>query len=801
MRVPALLGATFAWLGRPAPRYWLAGAGMLVTSAVGVVIYAGYVDPIYPIRDWLAWPMLALWGYVALCNLAWLAAGNFIVGRLLGLRELPILEGVVISAAAGVVVFTELMYVAGVLRLYGPTFALLLPSALIALGLPELLALLRRYRETSSFSPAASPRVLLLWATGGALTFIVYLGVLSPDAVNYDAAWCHLTIAQDYAREGRIVPFPGDYSKNVPQLASLIHTWGFSVPGLQPALRWMLALHQEFALFLWTLAGVAAATRRMLGDERVQGTWAVFYSFPIIFVYDHNLGGAADHVAAFFALPGLLSASRLLEGLTWQRAAAMVLCMAGGMLTKYQAYYWVLPLLLVAGVKLSRSAFAHFRQPGTPENRRQLMGVALTIGLGLPLLVSPHFLKNWLFYADPVYPFMQSFFAGAHPSVAGGDFLFNNVFTDLNWVPKGNVGAKLSHALELAFTFSFVPHYSFTKNFPAFGSLFTLLLPALLFIRRRRAKLLGVFVGMTTLVIWGYTFNVDRNLQVFMPILVATTAAVLVEIWRLGWLSRIALAPLVTFQLLWGGDAIFYSSQERIRAALDLIGTGYAGRANKRFEHYRSAFLAIGRALPPDAVVMLHTSHVSLGIDRRLVLDWAGFQGLLSYAEVHNPEELLRMYRGVGLTHVLYSPGERVASTIQEEVVFQALVRQLDPPISTAGGFRLLRLPRQVAAANHPYRVLALGLYGYGSGVFPVDRLFTNEYVAPAKRRYASPSAPAPTSAAELQALDVDAVVVGASASLNQAQTNFLRRGFSSIIQYPGQQTIYLPKTQEAGPP
>ena len=790
-----LLSATH-WLGRPLPRAIVSSVGIGLISVFGVALYARYVNPIYAIEDWLAWPLLTLVGYVVLGNLGWFAAGNWVVQGLLGLRDLPLLEHAVLSGAVGVLTFTEVMYVAGALGWFTPAFAVALPLAFIALGSRELVAFYRRYSAGARRRPPASAAVLLLWAVGGALTFLIYLGALSPDSVNYDATWCHLTVAQDYAREGRIVPFPGDYSKNVPQLASIVYTWGFLVPGLkEPALRWMMALHQEFALFLWTLAGVAAAVRAMVSGPRLGGAWAALYLFPIIFVYDHNLGAAADHVAASFALPGLLAAGRMLERVTWQRAMLLVLCVAGGMLTKYQTFYWALPLLLVVGGKLAWLSVQQLRGAGA-QGSRQLLLIWLVLLVGLPLFVSPHFLKNWIFYRDPVYPLAQELFPNVRPSVPNAVFLFNNVFTDQNWVPRGTVVEKIKRALELTLTFSFEPHYSFTKNFPVFGALFTLLLPALVFIRRRGPKVLGAFAGMAALFIWGLTFNVDRNLQVFMPILVATTAAILIEIWRLGWLCRVAVAPVVLFQVVWGADAFFYSSQDRIRSALDLIGSGYAGSGKTRFDRYRASYVALGKALPLDATVLLHGSHISLGIDRRLILDWAGFQGLISYSQVRNTHELWHLYRGLGVTHLLYAPGERPAGSIQEEIVFQTLVHGLDRPVSSAGGYRMHRLPSQPPPVEPPYKVLTLGLYGYGSGVFVIDQLSTNEYVGPAKRRYAQPLAPAPSVAGALETLDVDAVVVGAGASLNPAQNAFLRDRFSSVVQYSAQQTIYLPKSR-----
>jgi hypothetical protein len=589
------------------------------------------------------------------------------------------------------------------------------------------------------------------------------------------------------------VPFPGDYSKNVPQLAALLRTWVFSVPGLsQPALRWMLCLHQEFALFLWTLAAVAAATRFLLRDPRVRGAWVAFYLFPILFVYDHNLGGAADHIAAFFALPGLVAAGRLLERLELRRAAALVACMAGGFLTKYQAFYWILPIALVVGARWALQLLQLRRAPGASEDRRALGWLPLWIASGFALLVLPHFLRNWVFYRNPLYPFAQQLFSATRPSVDSAAYLFNNIFVDLRWVPQGSFWHRLRHALRLAFTFSFKPHYSFTGDAPVFGSLFTLLLPALLCVRERGLALLGAFVSLSTLVLWGYTFNVDRNLQIFMPLLVATTAALLIGVLRLGVLARLAIAPLVLFQIVWGADAIFYSSKDRIQAALELIVSGFNGGASTRFDGYRAPYLQIGEALPEDAKVLLHMSHVSLGIDRELVLDWAGFQGLISYSQLHNMHELSELYRSHGITHLLYTPGERADSSIQGEIVFQSLVRWLGPPLTQAGGLRLLRLSEAAPPIEPAYRVLTLELFGYGSGVFPIDRLNTIEYLPGGELWYAAPEAPAPADAEGLAALNVDAVVVGSSAQPNQAQAQFLAQRFVLVAGYRHKHNVYL---------
>lgn len=777
----------FERVTRPLP-HPMALALLACTSAGGVWIYARYVGAIYPLRDWLAWPVLALWAYTALCNLAWFSAGSWLTGRLLGGRELPHLERAVLGTVVGIVLFTELMYLAGALGLYGPWFSVVFALLLSLAGAPELWRWWRAYRESPA--PAAQPAGLLLlalWGVGAALTAWLYLGLFSPDAVNYDASWCHLTVPQDYAREGRIVAFPGDYNKNQPQLAALLRTWVFSVPGLKhAALRWMLALHQEFSVFLWTLAGVAAGVRYLLRDPALRGSWVAFYLFPVIFVYDHNLGGALDHIAAVFCVPGLVAAGRLLERLEWRRGLAMVVCMSGGLLAKYQSFYWLVPVLVVVALGWALRLLPLVRLPASRAPERRALGFLPVVLAGaLLLLVSPHFLRNWIFYRDPLYPFAQSLFSYARPQVDDAAFLVSNTFIDRRYVPTGTLLEQLRFAVKLAFTFSFEPHYSFANNVPMFGSLFTLLLPGLLCLRERRRLWFAAFVGSCTLVLWGFTTFVDRNLQVFLPILVVAAAAILIGILRLGWIARGLLAPLVLFQIVWGADAIFYSSAPRISAAMELIASGFNGAAETRFAGYRAPYLAMQEVLPQEAKVLLHMAHGSLGVDRELVLDAAGFQGLISYSQVHGPRELAQLYRGLGISHLLYTPGQARDSTLQGEVAFQSLVRWIGSPIKEAGGLRLLRLPEELPPVEPPYRVLTLEVAGYGSGVFPIERLGTVDALPADLLRYARAEAPVPVDGPGLLALNVDAVVVGAAAPLDKLQNKFLARGFALVARYP----------------
>jgi len=716
-------------------RWVLAGAALLLCLA-GSAVFAYAMNRVFPIQDWLVWTLAKIWGWVFLFSLCNFCLGQFVLVRILKLDQLPVLESAVFSAAIGTVGFTLAMYVAGALALYNRTFAVALPPVFLAIGGRDGFRMaVRLWRHLASSRRGLLPAVVA--GFGILCVGLIYLGLLSPDAVNYDATWYHLRIAQDYARWGRIRPF-FDYNAIVPHLASILHTWGYLVPGLGGAPRWMMALHMEFALFLWTLVGVAAGIQRLTGDFTLRASWVSFFLFPIIFVYDSNIGGSADHVLAFFAVPVVLATLQLQNGFSKGRCALLAIAVAGASLTKYQAIYFAVAIVPIVVVLWLRDWIRSAPSGSVGVSRRDLLWApAILLGLSV-VLVSPHFIKNYLFYRNPVYPLLPQIFTNSTPTVPNASVLIDNIFVDAAWVPKGSFFARLWHAAELFITFSFKPHYSFTKDVPAFGSLFTLLLPCLLLVPARRAIALTAAIATGALLAWGMTYNVDRNLQTFMPVLVCVTGALLVKLWRLGWLARLGLVPLVALQLVWGADAPFYGFPSQIHGAMELIRTTYEGRAKSRFEWYRSSFVSLGKALPRDAKVLLHGSHMSLGIDRDTLQDVMGFQGLISYHKVRTPREVFDYLRSLGITHMTRTQVVWDSSR-QEQILYDLFLSRYGVSMGNFGGNPLSAMPTQPPPVEQPYHVLCLGLYGYANGLYPIEAMNVNEHLDTKFRKYPAP--------------------------------------------------------------
>ncbi|HEY2732851.1 MAG TPA: hypothetical protein VGI70_02655, partial [Polyangiales bacterium] len=619
-----------------------AGLAALALTCLFVWFY-DFLNQVRAVRGWLFVQLATIWGYEILLSVACASFGLRFVERWCGMRDEPFVEKLALALPCGLIAFVVGMYLGGFCGWYGPSFAIALPATLFAIGAPGLLTRLRD--NLRAWPMRRAPSVLSIAASSfGTIGIgIVYLGLLTPDAVNYDASWNHLVIAQDYARAGRIVPLIGDWVKNVPHLGSIVNTWAFLVPGLdQPPLRWMQALHTEFTTFLWSLIAIAAAVRFIAERRESRAGWAAIFLFPSLLVYDGNMGAAADHYLALFSVPVLLAGLRLLEAMTWRRGLLLGWLAGGALLTKLHAVYLLIPIsLLITG----RVAFLLFERVRRRDDRRfdkALIALALGGATAIALLAL-HFGKNAYFYRNPFYPMAQGTFPSV-PTLPDAQQQMDYLFADWHWHSPALLHDRVKEAAKMMFNFSFKPHYTFDGDIPTFGSLFTLLIPIAFFVTRARRLALAIIVTMGAVFVWAMTFWVDRSLQTFMPALAAVTGALIVRGWELGLLARIPLAALIGLQIVWGGD-YFFSGSDRIASSIALIRSGMDGRAQDRFYSYRREYRELGASLPENALVMLHNNHVMLGIDRPVLLDWAGYQAVFDYRLYKSPRDLHQRLR------------------------------------------------------------------------------------------------------------------------------------------------------------
>jgi hypothetical protein len=754
----------------------------IVAGALGLgcaVFLAGWLHQSRPQCFWFVRTLATIWFWQLVLSASCLAAGHWAVARWIPARERGRLETLAIAFPTGVAIFVLGMYVGGFLHLFGPVFAVAWPAILLIASAPATCRAWIAARQRGGLTPALHLKGLPLVASlfGLLALGLLYLGAMTPAAVNYDAAWMHLVIAQEYARAGHIVAFPGDWTKTVVHLGSVLNTWAFLVPGLDlPALRWMMALHTEFAAVVWTLAGVAAAAR-WLARRGARATWVMFFLFPGIFVYDNNIGGAADHFLALFMAPLLLMTAKALR--RFHRGTCFVWgALAGAaLITKYQSCYVLALLGIWTLVRVGQLAVGWRRGDSSIASPRAVAAALGLAALGVLAVVWPHFASSIAFYQNPFYPFLQNVFA-SRPTVPGAATHMNNILADWHVRAPTALGERLSSAIKMVATFSFVPHYSFADNLPTYGSLFTLSLPLLLVIGRARRIWIGAAVAAGAVFCWAFTYWVDRNLQIFLPLLVAVTAAVYVRVWELGWLARIGLATVALVQLGWS-STLYVSGNDRMADSLSLLRSGMEGRGRDRLQDYRSEYVALGDALPKDAVVMLHYMHGSLGIDRPVILDWVGFQGIIDYRQFRTPGDLYARLKKIGVTHIVTGPNPHAGDYRQEEVIFDAFVDRYGRSPQRFGSLTVFPMPATAPAAEAPFKVLAVGLPGYKDGLYPVESLSTCETLPPAYQRRADPARTSPSFATLVP--EAQAALIGQNVALDAPTQELLNREFHEV--------------------
>ena len=691
----------------------LAASVLLAAVVVLVVLVSRHI----PLNRWLFFRYLRAVALALVFSGSCLAAGHALLVRLLG-RLLPLDEHLAIALPLGVLCFFLTSFAFGVVGLYGAPFFWLGPALLLALGARASLNTVRRvYRRRRFWLRAGAPTWQNVAVLGfGSLGLVaLWLTILTPHNPSVDARWYHLPIAEHYVARGRIGPFSEGWVLGAfPQLASLLYVWPFSAPG---ALfdKVVGAAHLELAMFLFTLQGICAVVRRVSG-QRSPLAWVAIWLFPGIFCYDSGLVLGADHVVALWAAPLCLLTLRYWRtpDKTWGLLLGAI--SAGALNTKYTA---VILLTLVVATVAARAALDLARQKRLAALQPACAALVVAV-----VLTAPHWLKNAVFYGDPLFPMLRRWLPTAFWSAAA-EGPYQAWFALQS--PSFGWPAVLELFKTLA-TFSFVPHdfKTFHGDVPVFGSLFTLVTPLLL-VLRRPPRLVWVFAaayaGIAT---WFWIHQFDRYLQALVPWMTAATVVVLAAVWRAGGWVRVPLAALVALQVVWGADVMFMPSHHAAgdtlpKVIVDLFAS--ASQSGDRFQ-VDAAWQGVAQALPPGATVLVHEEEVHLGLGAAAVVDSPGEQGLLYWGEpgAASPREVWQRLRALGVTHLVWSERvNRAFDTVAGALSFFELATRHSHRLGAFGGLVLAKLTDAPPVASDPGlvayypcpadAVLAPGLY------------------------------------------------------------------------------------------
>jgi hypothetical protein len=719
---------------------------LLGSAAIFLIV----VHKHYPVQKWLFWHYATFWILCSIWAVACVAAGHVTITKILK-RPLRPIEQVSVGFAVGVFEFFFAMFLLGLAQGIRPWLFPLVPAVMLAVGGGPLLRYARRWlRHVRHARPRAPPwnaLHLAIVAFGFVGCAMIYFSILPPENAQFDARWKHLAMAEDMLAYGGVRRFPeGSTVSSNPHLPSFLYVWAFMLPGAQLWDKVGFAAHLEFTTLLGQLAALPALVRLLVPRSRGRFAWAARFLFPGVFLYDSSLSMGADHVAALFVLPMFILLLRTLPKLEPRLCVLLAMMIAGGIMAKLTSLLMLLPLpaaaLVGRGLWLARPSV---REGAAISKNAWIVGPLVTLAAGL-VFTAPFWLKNWIWYGDPIYPSLHKYLH-LRPWTQDAADLFEYGYKEHQfWRPSRDL-AGLKKTLAALVNFSFVPndYAAYHGKVPVFGSLFTLFLVALPFLKNTRRIWALVACVHASLFVWYWTHHQDRYLQTIVPWMAAVTAATLVKLWDRDVFTRLAASALVGVQIVWGGDVYFIPGhvmiKSPVRVATDLMSSGYQKNHESRFRIF-TPWSDIGKALPKGANVLLHDNHSHLGINAISVSDWGGWQFGISYGRMGSPREIHDMLVKMGVTHMTWDAGKSQAwDSVAGDIMFFdfALKYALSP--KSYGGITLAKMPKTPPPdeIEDTVAVIACPRDAYKTGLYHVKDLHVPVF-GPRRKKYPKPT-------------------------------------------------------------
>lgn len=715
-------------------------AALVLALLGGAATFLWMVHDHYPIQRWLFWRYAGYWGACALFTVACVSVGHLVMRRI-ARGAIHLHEHYFLSFAIGVYAFELLVFLCGLAQLYSvPGLFFAIPLVLTAIGIRSLFTFTRRaLRKFSGHRTRIAPLpgwAFAIIAFGFVGLLMVYFPIITPKNAQFDTTWKQMAIAEDYVVSGGIRVYPEGWTTATrPHFTSFLYTWGFLIPSGKLFDRIGLCGHLEFVIFLWTtLVGVPAMVRRLVPRADPRLVWAARFLFPGVFLYDSSLSIGSDHVGALFGPAIFLATHRVWRRLDPRAMVPLGIVLSAATLVKYTIIQMlvVAPILAIAGRTLWLGVQA-LRRKVPPDVRKNVL-VTPAIATGLMLaLTSPLWLRNVILHANPLYPILYESFQG-RPWTEDATYLYKWGYEKHQfWRPTRDLDGLLE-TFKALFNFSFVPNNwkTFHGKVPVFGSLFTLSLLCLPFLKgtKRIWWLVGyVHFGVFA---WYWIHHQDRYLQGMLPLMAACTAAIFVLVWRASHIAKVALTALIAFQVIWGGDVFFIRTHAMVKSPLkavnDLLEAGYRKKYEQRL-NVQERFVAIGKATPEGSRVLIHELHQSLGLNRERVSDWLTWQFGISYALLESPDEVDAKLREMGVTHLVWVPRRsRSWESIAGDIMFFSYAHRYGQNRRRVAGSFVAEMPSKppgVDAASFQDKVVVLACRGrpYVNGLYRVRDL------------------------------------------------------------------------------
>jgi hypothetical protein len=660
-------------------------------------------------------------GFVALFVTSSGAIGLSIVKRLLPGR-VRFDERVALAFAFGVLAFHGSVWLFGMLGRLNRTSCFVIPCLLMFMAARDVWSLRQRLsRLARVFGGKGRPtrRPLGLHWLGAFTLFVLAGHALTTASIGYDAAWYHLPIAEIYSARRAIRPLAdGWYLGAFPQLASVLYAWALTI-AREPALSFTSAALVEVVLVAQAIFSIVPCVRALTpGRGRAHWAWATIALFPAVYLYPPRI--EADYAAAAFAPALLLMTIRAYQRFEARELSAWAIALGGVALTKYSAVSLLaFPMLVMTFRTVERLIRG--------EQRAVLRALATAAGVFL-VVTAPHWLKNLIFYRDPLFPQLSG--PAAFTSLTRQFYLG---FMKELWRPTPGWPGVVE-TLRAMFTFSFEPHeYSnYNDGHAIFGSLFSVTLPPLLFLRRARRALAWHFAVLLGVCVWFRIHHQDRYLLALVPWMCAVTGATIRELCARGAVPRLIALSACALQFVWGVRwAMRLAPFDAIREVI--WAPNVEDWRNIQLRRWPT-MARVGRALPANATLMVHDERIRVGLRHNSLSDAQGYQTRISFVEIGSNARVYDRLKQLGVTHLFAQGHSNGEDTIGSDLVYFSFFHRYGIPMKEV---ELRQMPEVRPTDDRTSERLALvepcGAFNAAAGLYRVIDLDDAQTQTPSK--------------------------------------------------------------------
>ncbi|MDD5085100.1 MAG: glycosyltransferase family 39 protein [Candidatus Omnitrophica bacterium] len=576
--------------------------------------------------------------YLIFSLLVCLALGQLSV-KILRPKDMRLGEEFVFSLGLGLGLLSYTVLIVGLCGILYKNVFLLFGCGVIAVSLPFTVSLLKRaYGAILSVRPVFSFYNIALFLLFGIAFFCILSGALAPET-KIDSLCYHLHCPKVFVKYHRVFAIPYEPNAAFPFLAEMLYTLGLLFKG-----QIVAKLFSLFTGLVLSLAVYVFAKRHMNLSKFFIAPVLCFMT-PLVF---NEL--ATTYIEPLLSLFTFLAFFSLYNWLVGDKKRWLVLggMSAGFMLsTKFLGLYALPGLfcILVLGHFKKRLAFRDF--------------IASCVLFSLPLVLFSFiwYLRSFLIWGNPVYPYFNTLFGMPQAAAPLADVV--------------GMGKGIKALTLLAWNITMYP-----QNFEGYGvqlgGLFLAFIPLLIFIRDRGRALGWIgFFSLLYALIW---FSTAQNLRFFMPLVPFLSLAVAkaedsAGEWKMGRIFKILF---VVFLIINCSLAVYHNRRN--------FKVSWGVEAEEQFllKNERTFTIAdfINKNLPPEAKILYAGDVKSFYINRDIIREDMFALKTKYFKEYKTPAEVFAFLKGQGISHILFCvTAETADENLSEPLRMSALLQ------------------------------------------------------------------------------------------------------------------------------